>query len=122
MKHLKFIDSLGCLICGGMATHHHLLRVRSSLIPVDNENFLIPKRFERGMGKRSDDRFCIPLCHYHHMSLHHNGNEIKYLSNFGFKDVDRLALFLWENTGDFEKCIKAVRNRKAGCIVGQSIS
>ena len=33
-KHLKFVDSLGCCICGSrFATHHHLLRVRPEFAP-----------------------------------------------------------------------------------------
>lgn len=111
-KHLQFIDSLGCLICGRKATHHHLLRVDRSLIPIDNEAFLIPKRFERGMGRKSDDRFCIPLCRYHHDALHNNGNEIVYLAHFGYTDVDKLALYFWENSGNYESCIAEIKRRK----------
>lgn len=111
-KHLKFIDSLGCLICGRRATHHHLLRVDRSIIPIDCEYFLIPKRYERGMGKKNDDRFCIPLCQYHHDGLHNNGNEIIYLHHFGYDNADKLALYLWEHSGDYEDCIKKIKGSR----------
>lgn len=111
-KHLQFIDTLGCCICGRPSTHHHLLRVDRKYIPVDCEDFLIPKRRERGMGKKSDDRFCIPLCHYHHTELHHNGNERKYLESFGIKNSEELALYLWEYSGDYQKCLLKIRGNK----------
>ena len=112
-KHLQFIDSLGCCICGMQATHHHLLRVDYEDLPImDCELFLIPKRRERGMGIKNDDRFCIPLCHYHHMSLHNHGDEMDYLEIFGIKEPTKLALYLWEHTGDYEKCLIKVRGYK----------
>lgn len=108
-RYLDFIDSLGCCICGKPATHHHLLRVEDKYLPVDNEVFLIPKKYGRGMGKKNDDRFCIPLCHYHHTSLHNNGNERKYLKNNGIEEPVELALSLYnckENYDDGKKILK----------------
>lgn len=111
-KHLQFIDSLGCCICGKPSTHHHLLRVDYKDIPIDCEAFLIPKRRERGMGKKNDDRFCIPLCHYHHMGLHNNGNERDYLARFGVNNPTELALYLWKHSGDYNKGLIKVRGCK----------
>ena len=61
--HLAFVRTLPCLVCGIISGEaHHLLSAP-----------------ERGMSRRSDDNHTLPLCHRHHMALHHTGNERKYL-------------------------------------------
>lgn len=113
-KHLKFIDELPCLICGGRATHHHLLRVAPEyLTPTDETAGLaFPKIKSKGMGTKSDDRFCIPVCCGHHQRLHSAGNDKKALELQGFKDPEKIALYLYEHTGDLENCIKYLRGLK----------
>ena len=32
----------------------------------------------RGVALKSEDRWAVPLCHYHHMELHKMGNENKF--------------------------------------------
>lgn len=108
-SHLKFIDSLICLRCGCQnPTHHHLLRVRPEYLPkkVGEEDFLIPKIKSKGMGTKSDDRFTLPLCPKCHHMLHICGNERCFLRCIGVSDPEEVALYLWKNTGNLEKCLK----------------
>lgn len=102
VKHLKFIDSLPCIICGGESTHHHLLRVAREYLPVKEgeECFLIPKIKSKGMGTKSDDRFCLPVCVKHHAECHRYGNDKAYFQQYGIEKPENVALYLWENTGD----------------------
>lgn len=116
-KHLKFVDSLGCCICGSrFATHHHLLRVRPEFAPPKKgeELFLIPKVKSKGMGTKSDDRFCLPLCGKCHFELHQSGNEARYLREKGIYEPERLALFIYENSGDFETVKRGIKNEFSG--------
>lgn len=62
----KFVACRGCLICGGLAVAHHMLRAPG-----------------KGMGIKADGRWLLPLCNKHHMDLHMSGNETKYLQGFG---------------------------------------
>ena len=119
-KHLKFIDSLGCICCGSRySTHHHLLRVDNKYLRVKDgeELFLIPKKKSKGMGTKSDDRFCIPLCGKCHYELHQSGDERGFLRKYGIYDTERLALFLWENSGDFETVKKGIKDEIQSCRI-----
>lgn len=108
-KHFKKIDALPCLICGGRATHHHLLRVDREYLPIreGEENFLIPKKKSKGMGTKSDDRFCLPLCPIHHAEAHARGNDKQYLIEHGIYYPEELALKLY--AADLEGCKKILR-------------
>lgn len=117
-KHLSFVDGLGCCICGShYSTHHHLLRVRPEFIPVKEgeELFLMPKRKQKGMGTKSDDRFCLPVCGLCHQKIHMAGNETNYLAGHGILYPEQLALFIWEHSGDFETCKKRIKDVVSGC-------
>lgn len=118
-KHLKFIDSLGCCCCGNpYSTHHHLLRVeREFLTPKEGDEFLfIAKVKSKGMGTKSDDKFTLPLCGRCHSEVHLNGNEKRYLASRGIFEPERLALFLYENTGNFDVCWERLRDVQ-GCRI-----
>ena len=79
-KHLEFVSTLPCCICGKFGVQvHHLLRAD-------------PKR---GAGRKAGDEFVIPLCHHHHQGLHLCGGEGFYLGQHGIDGV-ALAAKLWE--------------------------
>jgi len=70
------IASLPCLLCGGNEVHaHHLLRTG-----------------EHGMGKKSGDEWCVPLCANHHDQLHRRGDEVVF---FGIHDLDYAVVKRW---------------------------
>ena len=81
-KHLEWVATLPCCICGEFGVQvHHLLRAD-------------PKR---GMGRRSNDEFTIPLCYKHHQELHLNGNENFYLATHNVNGKE-LAAKLWRSS------------------------
>lgn len=57
--YLSHVRTFPCLVCGASAEAHHLLRTPDG----------------RGMGMKSGDQWCVPLCHPHHMELHDIGAE-----------------------------------------------
>lgn len=86
--HLADIRTLFCCICGSRPVHaHHLLRIGEQL--------------PRGMSRKSEDRWAVPLCSTHHMALHGAGDEEAYLASLGI-DGRSLARALWANRGDIE--------------------
>ena len=105
-KHLKFIDTLPCCVCGRRAgiTHHHLLRVDPSYLPIaeGEQDFLIPKVKSKGMGTKSDDIFCLPVCPKCHAAAHMAGNDKAFFQSKGIQEPERLALGLYDRTGDFD--------------------
>ena len=105
-KHLNFIDSLPCCVCGNRhgITHHHLLRVAPEYLPLaeGEEAFLIPKVKSKGMGTKSDDMFCLPVCPKCHAAAHMAGNDKAFFQSKGIQEPERLALGLYDRTGDFE--------------------
>lgn len=96
-KHLAFLRSLPCCVCGSvhLVHAHHLLRTG-----------------EHGMGMKSPDRFAIPLCSAFsyapgngcHQDLHAAGDEEAYLASKGI-DGRSLAASLWRVTGDREAAL-----------------
>jgi len=87
-KHLKFVASLPCAICGGESQAHHLLR------DPDNVHKQYGFKVFKGMGIKSPDMFAIPLCVKHHTELHMNGDEVDYLAGHGINGVE-LGLRIW---------------------------
>jgi len=111
-KHLKFIDSLPCVICGRFgSTHHHLLRVGNKYLTAKEgeEAFLIPKVKSKGMGTKSDDRFCLPICPKHHAEAHAAGNDKKYFQERGLEEPEKFALALYKFSGQYEKAIDLMK-------------
>jgi hypothetical protein len=92
--HLAFVRQLPCCVCGRDAEPHHLLRVPGG---------------KRGMGKRNDDCWAIPLCRPCHSGLHLNGDEIGYLKEKKIDGVE-IAKQLFANTGDFDKAFYILEN------------
>lgn len=111
-KHLKFIDGLPCVICGRYeSTHHHLLRVGNKyLTPKQGEeNFLIPKIKSKGMGTKSDDRFCLPICLKHHAEAHARGNDKAYFQENGLENPEEFALSLYARSGDYQRAMDLMK-------------
>ncbi len=65
-KHLAYIRSLPCCImkdglnCNGTPVcAHHLTIIKGS----------------RGISQKAGDCYCVPLCHFHHTTLHNVGEK-----------------------------------------------
>ena len=54
------------------------------------------------MGTKSDDMFCVPVCPRCHSEAHNAGNDKAFFQSKGILEPERLALALYEKTGDFE--------------------
>lgn len=108
-KHLQFIDCLPCVVCGwtGESTHHHLLRVdREYLTPTkETEGLMFPKVKSKGMGTKSDDRFCLPVCYKCHSEAHMYGNDKAYFQRHGIERPEEFALALWKLSGLYDKAM-----------------
>ncbi len=85
-SHLAMVRKLPCCLSGVRegVEPHHLLRTG-----------------EHAMGRKSSDRWAIPLSTAHHRFLHANGNEEGYLMLHGI-DGRALASALWAARGDQE--------------------
>ena len=82
--HLDLVRQLPCLISGRLpAGHaHHLLRTG-----------------EHGMGRKSSDRWAVPLAPDQHDALHRQGDEDAFFARHGI-DARAVARELWSNTGN----------------------
>lgn len=126
-QHLKFIDSLPCIICGSReSTHHHLLRVGSEYLTAKKgeENFLIPKVKSKGMGTKSEDKFCLPICPKHHAEAHRYGNDKAYFAQNKIENPEKIALALFKMSGQYDKAndlMKWVLLGRSGNVSGRGI-
>lgn len=84
-KHLKYVASKACLVCGTTngIQGHHLLRAEP-----------------RGMSLKTGDNWVIPLCFNCHNELHRNGDEIGYFKSLGYdyEKIKELASQFWRET------------------------
>jgi hypothetical protein len=84
--HLDWIKTLPCCVCLARANDpHHLLG------NVDG----LPK----GMGRKNEDRWAIPVCRKHHVEAHAAGNDEEWFVTQGI-DARALASALWRVTGE----------------------
>ena len=60
-KYLSVVRGEPCLICFKEGEAHHIMYAEP-----------------RGVGLKVGDNRVVPLCHEHHMSIHHYGNEKKW--------------------------------------------
>jgi hypothetical protein len=61
-EHLKWVASMGCVVCQRKpADAHHLKRVQPN-----------------ALGKKPGDQWVVPLCRLHHLALHDAGDETKW--------------------------------------------
>jgi hypothetical protein len=90
-KHLDFIRSLPCLLCGDpIHTQAAHLRFADARVgkPIS------------GMQIKSDDWWCVPLCNTHHDKQHGRG-ERKFWEQFNIDPI-LVAMALYINSGDYE--------------------
>ena len=89
-KHLQNVRDLPCCITGTVIAveAHHLLRTG-----------------EHGMGRKSADRWAIPLTAEIHAALHRAGDEDAFLAGQGI-DGRALASALWAERGNLEGMLR----------------
>ena len=85
-KHLDYIRSLPCAICGGIDTE--AAHIRSG-------NLGWGKR-STGMAEKPDDKWCVPLCNEHHREQHES-SEMAFWHKYGI-DPFMLAITLKERS------------------------
>jgi hypothetical protein len=80
-KYIEYIRSLPCTVCQSeeFVIAHHVLR-----------------GVFRGMGRKADDRYTIPLCHFCHHKLHMEGNETEFLAERNLPPAKEIADKIWE--------------------------
>lgn len=86
--HLVNVRYCRCLCCGTLGSHmqaHHLLRTD-----------------ERGLSRKSSDRWAVPLCPLCHQKLHSAGDEEAFFAEHGI-DGRAVASSLWAARGDVER-------------------
>lgn len=74
-KHLKFIKGHNCMItregqeCNGTPVDpHHLMKIGN-----------------RGLGRKENDSWCVPLCRTHHCQVTRYGDERKFWALYGYE-------------------------------------
>ena len=86
-KHLKFIASLSCVICGRQDTQAAHIRSGNGA----------------GMGLKSPDSCTVPLCVKHHEAQHKTSERLFWGNYGGIEKATKLANDLYEHTGDEQK-------------------
>ena len=81
-KHLDFIRSLPCCICGRIDTEAAHIRTAS----------LAHGKRETGRAEKPSDKWALPLCNEHHREQH-TMNEMKFWASYGI-DPFMLAIRL----------------------------
>jgi len=104
-RHLKWLRTLPCVICGKKGNIHAAhLRAAS------------PRHGKRavGFGQKPDDCWATPLCAEHHLfgeEAQHQGNELAFWRRHGI-DPFALALSLWRASGDDELGFGIIRETR----------
>ena len=87
--YLRAVKRLWCVVCArGANTDPHHLRSQS---------------YGRGMGRKSHDKYCVPLCRDCHNEVHLVGTkeEPEWFASRGI-NAEELALELWDNRDNIE--------------------
>jgi hypothetical protein len=100
-KHLAWVRSLPCAICGDNT------RTEAAHIRMGNLRFA---KSNAGVGAKPDDAWVTPLCSTCHRDQHGVG-EI-YFWERNKKDPFILALALWKWSGDYEAGLTVLRNAR----------
>lgn len=88
-KYLDWVATLPCLCC--------IVCPTTAISNNDVVSHHIMKTGLRGIGIKSPDNYCIPLCHIHHFHLHMNKKgESNYLLDFGITNQIEIANRLYE--------------------------
>ena len=99
-KHLAFIRTLPCCVCGTRNVEAAHIRMGS----------LAHGKRDTGIGQKADDRWVLPLCRQHH-DEQHRGSESAFWNTHGI-DPFVLALTLWSCTGDEEAAEMAIKHAR----------
>ncbi len=99
-KHLAFIRTLPCVICGDDTT------VEAAHIRMADLSVAKPMT---GIAIKPDDKFTLPLCGLHHRDQHLN-NEREWWETHGIDPV-KTALALYSVSGDHERGAEIARAR-----------
>lgn len=102
-KHLRWMRTLRCCICGAPNPDPAHIRAASQ----------IHGKRQTGGGEKPSDKFTVPLCRTHHDEQHAAGNEIAWWASKGV-DPFGLALSLYAASGDdeiAEGILNSVRRR-----------
>lgn len=100
-KHARMVAQLPSLVSGAQGetiVPHHLLRTG-----------------EHGAGRKSSDRWAVPLTHAEHQALHASGDEDGFFAKYGI-DARQVAADLWAARGD-EDAMRHVIHRANAAIV-----
>lgn len=81
-KHLNYIRSLACCICGGTDTEAAHIRTAS----------IINGKLHTGLQEKPSDKWAVPLCNKHHREQH-SMNEMEFWKSHGI-DPFLLAISL----------------------------
>lgn len=100
--HLKFIRSLPCVVC--------LSRAKTQAAHIRSASLVYGKR-GTGVGEKSSDRFCNPLCPEHHAEQH-RGNELAFWQSYGI-DPFQVATALYACSGEDEPAETIIRMARA---------
>lgn len=95
-RHLRFIASLPCLICGTteMIQAHHILKTY------------------RGMAMKAGDNEAIPLCYQDHHRLHMSGGETEWLAEKNLPPAKEIADELYKLTGNSDAALEYINELK----------
>ena len=102
-KHLDFVRSLPCCICGN--------NIESEAAHIRMGCLELGKR-TTGKQEKPSDCWTIPLCGEHHREQHHQ-NEGKFWKGYGI-DPFVIAMALYASSGDFPAGETIIRHRGNG--------
>ena len=80
-RHLEFVSSQPCLVCGRSPADAHHLRFAEA----------------RALSRKVSDEFTVPLCRIHHRELHSRGDEKAWWAELKI-EPSRVAQQLWSET------------------------
>jgi DNA recombination protein Rad52 len=81
LRHLQFVATRPCLVCGRTPSQAHHLKTAQP----------------RALGRKSGDEWTVPLCAIHHRALHDDGDETRWWAAQGIDPFPE-ARRLWETT------------------------
>ena len=102
LDHLAYIRTLPCLITGKTPSDAAHVSMASK----------IWGKVERGMSRKADDRWTVPLSHDVHLNEQHVIGEIKFWKRYGL-DPLVIASRLWEVSGDIDAGMKVIRDARS---------